>query len=133
MAKKVSIRLLKVPLWPVDIWIIIGGDHNNVKTVALDKKCSMAVMVEIERDKLTTKDARGGAYFCQDTGNGILWFPHKTIQSSTLAHEITHIVDGILEYIGADKEAEARAYTVDWLVTWVPLIARGVKKRPSIH
>lgn len=80
----------------------------------------MPVFNEINYDKLTPGDAHGGAYFCLEKGIGIAWFPTKRIPVSILAHEATHIVDWLMQFIGAEREMEARAYTVEWLVTNIP-------------
>jgi hypothetical protein len=113
-------KLIEVPLWERPVMILVGGDKNDIQKVALDMKCDRAVMDEIERDNAGTRGTAAAAYFCTVSGNGILWFPSRRIPASLLAHELTHLVDGIFEYIGAVREYEARAYTMEWLMTNVP-------------
>lgn len=90
--------------------------------VAEKLKLSKEVAEEIKYDCLSVGDGEGAAYFCLIKGEGLMWFPTKKIIPGILAHEATHIVDWLLRYIGAEKEMEARAYTVEWLVTNVPKI-----------
>ncbi len=113
--------VMTVPLWERDITLMLGGDYHNILEIANMNKLSKQVILEIEKDKLSTKDSEGGAYFCLDKGEGILWFPKKRVKGTILSHEATHIVDWLLEFIGAEKEMEARAYTVEWIVKNIPI------------
>lgn len=116
-----------IPLWERDVVLIIGGTTEDILKVAKDNKLSAPVIEEIKRDG--AGPTLGTAYFCLERGIGIIQFPKKRVAKGVLAHEATHIVDWLLEFIGADTEMEARAYTTEWLVTNIPLLIKkmGVK------
>lgn len=117
-------KTVEIPLWERDLIVVLGGDFTSLLEIAKKNRLSTVVLEEIIYDKLTPVTARGGAYFCLIKGSGIIWFPTKRPDKGVLAHEATHIVDKILEFIGAEKEMEARAYTVEWLVNNIPKVLK---------
>lgn len=113
--KPVIKKTLSIPLWERDIILVIGCDYDYVKNMAISMKLSKDIIDEIMEDHLDPKTTAGCAYFCLEKGEGIVWFPFKRVAGEVLAHEVTHIVDELMKFIGAQKECEARAYTVEWL------------------
>jgi len=120
----VKTKTIEIPLWERDLIVMLGGNHTDIYNIAKQHKLSDKVFAEIKYDKLSTDRSSGGAYFCLEKGIGIFWVPTKRVTAGLLAHEATHIVDWVLEFIGAEKEMEARAYTVEWIVTNIPLILK---------
>ena len=99
-----------IPIWERELIIMFGGKFSDLeKEAAKVSKIKSAITHE--------SSARGGSYFCHKTGTGILWFPVKKIDTDTLTHEITHIIDELFKYIGAENESEARAYTAGWIAS----------------
>lgn len=116
MPKKPALKkTISIPLWERDLILVIGANCEYIKELAHDMKLSNEIMREINNDNLDAATTAGCAYFCLDKGVGILWFPFKRVQGEILAHEVTHIVDELMKFIGAQKESEARAYTVEWV------------------
>ena len=111
---------LTIPLWDRTLYLLVGGDWNTILELATKLKLSYQTIHEIKKDKILNED-RGAAYFCMEEGTGLIWFPAKKVDTATLAHECTHIADFTLMYIGAFEELEARAYTVDWLMSTISL------------
>ncbi len=112
-------KQLSIPLWDRSLYLLVGGDWNYILKVAKELKLSFQTQEDIKKDAIV-KDDRGAAYFCMIEGTGLIWFPKKKTDNATLAHEATHIADFVLQYIGAFEEMEARAYTVDWIVSTIP-------------
>lgn len=117
-----------IPLWDRDIVLMLGGNWHDITTEAKKYKLSQVVIDEIKYDNLSVGNGHGAAYFCLDKGMGVMWFPVVKVSAGILAHEATHIVDWLLQFIGAEKEMEARAYTVEWLVTNIPKLLNKLKK-----
>lgn len=124
MTTKIKHTVIEIPLWERNITIMIGGNYIDIGKYAKENKFSIPVVEEINKDKLTRKGSQGGAYFCMESGEGILWFPRKRISAEILSHEATHIVDWLMAFIGSEGEMEARAYTVGWLVKTIPSVIK---------
>lgn len=118
-----------IPLWEREVFLILQGDYTDIMKVAEENGMTEMTLEEIKKDKLSSKGASGGAYFCLDAGMGIMWFPARKVSAEILAHEATHIVDWLLKFVGATEEMEARAYTVEWLVKNIPIFLRKMPKK----
>lgn len=99
--------------------LLVGGDYKTILRVAKSLSMSEKTIGEIISECVTSQDG-GAVYWCFDTGSGIVWFPKKTVDRRVLSHEATHMVDYLLQHIGATLEMETRAYLHDWLITILP-------------
>jgi hypothetical protein len=117
-------KVLTIPIWERDIHVLLGGDYNDILAKAKSLKLSQPVYDEILYDKLSYKDSLGGAYFCLDKGVGLIWFPTKKVLPGIFVHEVVHIIDWLSQFVGMEREMEARAYTAEWLYNKVPEILR---------
>ncbi len=94
--------------------LVVGGDYKDLLILAKNLKMHERVINEIISEKVTQEDY-GAVYWCFNQCVGIVWFPRWNIDKETISHEATHMVDYILQHVGATLEMEARAYTHDWL------------------
>jgi len=117
-------KIFTIPLWEREAYLIIGSGCDYVKGLADRLKLSRAIKDEITYDNLDAKNTAGCAYFCLDKGIAIVWFPSKRVAKEILAHEVTHIVDELMKFIGAERESEARAYTVEWIFKHISNLLR---------
>lgn len=109
-------KLIKIPIWDRDCILVVGGDWRNILLIAKKYRLSKQTQDDIIKDAIRHDD-RGAGYWCFDKGTGIVWFSRPRVDTLTLAHEVTHIVDFLLMFIGAEKEMEARAYTTEFLMS----------------
>lgn len=103
-----------IPIWEFDLTIMVGGNVKDILREASKRKFGNDVIDEIIRDDIQTTD-RGASYFCKKQYESIAWFRSAKIDHSTINHEVTHIVDWALKYIGATYEMEFRAYSTEYL------------------
>lgn len=108
-------KTLTIPLWDRDVYILIGGKEKDVLRFVKTLDLSKQLTKDIEADTIDT-GTKAAAWFCMKFGEGVMWFPKKKVKHSLRAHEVTHIVDYMLKFIGASDEMEARAYSVEWLM-----------------
>lgn len=111
-------KTLTIPLWDRYVTIIFGGTEKEVLALAKRYKFSEKAIEEIKRDNIDN-GTRGAAWWCNKLGEGMMWFKSNRISNGLLNHEVTHIVDYLLIYIGAETEMEARAHTVEWLTNTI--------------
>lgn len=105
---------IKLENWGKEFILLVGGNYTDILKVARKKHFDNKVISSIIDEKVTQEDY-GAVYWCFDQCMGIVWFPKWNIDKATISHEATHMVDYVLQHIGATLEMEARAYTHDWL------------------
>ena len=121
-------QTFEIPIWRRWVTLVVGGDVNFILNVAKERKLSEQVFREITFDNIHFNDC-GACYFCMKEGEGIIWFPAKgKISWGIYAHEFTHFVDFLSNYVGMETEMEARAYTVEWLIDNVPQMVNKLRK-----
>lgn len=114
-----------IPIWGIKLILAIGDKDIEQQLVkeAKKQKLSDKLISDILLDRLSYDRTAGACYFCDSEAKAIMWLPHNKYDDSTLQHEIVHLVDYILMYIGATTEMEARAYThnyiYDTLTDWL--------------
>jgi len=114
-------KILSIPLLDIPIVLAVGNKNVQDSLVALAKKYGTTSKLarDIIQDNLSLP-AAGACFFDDESGIGMLWFPTAKPSLSTQSHEITHIVDYVLMYIGATTEMEFRAYMDEHLTVQLP-------------
>ena len=112
-----------IDIFEIQVLFLVGDfdeccklvEENRAKTYT-GPKVSDDLRTAKERIDTDSKDWNGYRAFTTKAGPGIVIYAPKPITLSTLVHEISHAVDGILHITGADDE-ELRAYLCGYLFT----------------
>jgi len=97
---------LTVPIYNVDVWLVVAT--NPVTVYQRSRRFSDA------------KDAGEFRSLCawNDKGDFGLFFP-RDLNTEDIGHEIKHLADQIMRYIGNPTGSEASAYLTGYLTEWV--------------
>lgn len=106
-----------IPIWGIKLILAVGDTDIEKGLISEAKKQKMSdkLISDILMDRLSYDRTAGACYFCEESVKALLWIPHNKYDDATLQHEIVHLVDYILMFIGATTEMEARAYTHNYL------------------
>ena len=115
-------KLIKIPIWEKKLLIVTYP--TNVLKAAKDSKMARELISQV-REGPPEKSWQGCLYFDDKRGQSILWFPNNKPRTDTIIHETNHLVKFLMEFIGAEKEFEAHAYTQEWLYNTIKKILRG--------
>jgi hypothetical protein len=121
MAKKITVKIKKVPLYPTRLGVIIGGNEKEVMQFLKKEGVPDYLRLDFDNfDALTItegvcKDEKGEERFCIY----VIFDPkNKKFTHGIIAHEVRHITNSILNRIGHVLDAE-NDETEAYLATWV--------------
>lgn len=106
------IKLIVVPIWNRKV-LVVTPPHDPLKAVRRHRLGNV-LAAQLKGEVFDGADA-GLVYFDDTRGRFLLWFPNRTPSTDTIIHETNHLVELIMDFIGAHKEKEAKAYTQEYL------------------
>ena len=116
--EKAYVRRFTVPIYGVNVWVIVAGDVGRVRNSAFFAKL-------FER----WEDADKYYAYCSNRGNRFaLFFSEETLWSTVVAHEVFHLTHRIMEYTGEPFDSskhEQGAALHEWLWERISAILNG--------
>jgi len=112
---------IEVPFYHVDVHLVVTDD------IIAERKKMVREFGEFEEKNV------GAVCGCGDGVFALFFTPNET--HGVIAHEIYHLTNGIMEYVGCVPQKgyseEAYAYLDEWITDWVYL-KMSVKKRKKM-
>lgn len=107
---------LTVPIWNIKMVLYVSNTEptKHILDIMNKYRVHLNTKQEVLADKLEDS-AAGACWFCPKQAIVFMWLPEYKIVPSVLQHETVHAVDFIMQYIGANTELEARAYTFNFI------------------